>query len=435
MNLELAQEILGVPEGATAAEIDSAFRRLASVVHPDRGGDDDQMAQLSAARETLLAVAKPAISMALTRVDEFRAIAIAINEASAQRTALDAEVVEIRRKLAAKSVNRLKDYRLGAAIAAAALAACTFLAKEAPKSILPYQDQIRQINLQIKKIKDDGAQYESAVTEDRKQSQNNASTIKSEYEATLIALGKQSSKRAAQEESKYRADLRDEAKRLSDEIKIADQNYRLAITSDIPSRTEVTYSDHASEPWKSKTYNFGDGKWSPDYIIHEKSPAATTADLVRIASDRANELLEAQAYRVSFYQNILFFLTISFGLASGVYSIKIKRAELAIDELNEQLNSKTLAFRMMRSAFGEHGVPQQFGLIDLTDAVEKWGKSRECEYSYIIHTLGALSFAQYLIARARQIELLESNEEIADGQFLELFKIKTLSPGQGSLTS
>jgi hypothetical protein len=43
-------EVLGVSESATADEIRSAYRRLASEAHPDRGGSEERMAEINRAR-------------------------------------------------------------------------------------------------------------------------------------------------------------------------------------------------------------------------------------------------------------------------------------------------------------------------------------------------------------------------------------------------
>ena len=44
-------QVLGVAENATGEEIDAAWRRLAARHHPDRGGDNAQMARINAARD------------------------------------------------------------------------------------------------------------------------------------------------------------------------------------------------------------------------------------------------------------------------------------------------------------------------------------------------------------------------------------------------
>jgi DnaJ domain len=47
-------QVLGVSANATPAQIEDAYRKLASEHHPDRGGDEQQMARINAARDALL---------------------------------------------------------------------------------------------------------------------------------------------------------------------------------------------------------------------------------------------------------------------------------------------------------------------------------------------------------------------------------------------
>jgi len=47
-------QVLGVSSHATADEVRSAYRRLASDFHPDRGGDEQKMMRINAARDALL---------------------------------------------------------------------------------------------------------------------------------------------------------------------------------------------------------------------------------------------------------------------------------------------------------------------------------------------------------------------------------------------
>ena len=49
-----ARRLLGVGERASAAQIREAHRKLASVLHPDRGGSDARLAEINAARDLLI---------------------------------------------------------------------------------------------------------------------------------------------------------------------------------------------------------------------------------------------------------------------------------------------------------------------------------------------------------------------------------------------
>jgi hypothetical protein len=47
-------DILSLPRDAKRADVDAAYRRLASTRHPDKGGTDAAFAELNAAREAAL---------------------------------------------------------------------------------------------------------------------------------------------------------------------------------------------------------------------------------------------------------------------------------------------------------------------------------------------------------------------------------------------
>lgn len=48
------REVLGLANGADAAAVNAAYRRLAAEAHPDRGGSHERMSELNAAREEAL---------------------------------------------------------------------------------------------------------------------------------------------------------------------------------------------------------------------------------------------------------------------------------------------------------------------------------------------------------------------------------------------
>ncbi|WP_394269369.1 J domain-containing protein [Qipengyuania sp.] len=57
--LKEARLLLGVPVVASAADIREAHRRKAALAHPDRGGRTEDLQELNAARDLLLAHAPP----------------------------------------------------------------------------------------------------------------------------------------------------------------------------------------------------------------------------------------------------------------------------------------------------------------------------------------------------------------------------------------
>ena len=55
MPLDDARRLLGVPEGASIADIRAAHRRLIAKVHPDAGGSEELAQRINAARDALIA--------------------------------------------------------------------------------------------------------------------------------------------------------------------------------------------------------------------------------------------------------------------------------------------------------------------------------------------------------------------------------------------
>ena len=59
--LAKARALLGVAPTASREEIIAAHRRLAALVHPDRGGTNDALREANAARDLLLAELPPLV--------------------------------------------------------------------------------------------------------------------------------------------------------------------------------------------------------------------------------------------------------------------------------------------------------------------------------------------------------------------------------------
>ncbi|HEX5644752.1 MAG TPA: molecular chaperone DnaJ [Erythrobacter sp.] len=59
--IDRARQLLGVSAGATRQQIVEAHKRLVAMVHPDRGGTNEQVHEANAARDLLLAELPPEI--------------------------------------------------------------------------------------------------------------------------------------------------------------------------------------------------------------------------------------------------------------------------------------------------------------------------------------------------------------------------------------
>jgi hypothetical protein len=60
--LERARQLLGVAPGANRQQVVEAHKRLVAMVHPDRGGTNEQVHEANAARDLLLANLPPEVS-------------------------------------------------------------------------------------------------------------------------------------------------------------------------------------------------------------------------------------------------------------------------------------------------------------------------------------------------------------------------------------
>ena len=60
--LDRARQLLGVSANANRQEIVEAHKQLVAMVHPDRGGTNEQVHEANAARDLLLANIRPEVS-------------------------------------------------------------------------------------------------------------------------------------------------------------------------------------------------------------------------------------------------------------------------------------------------------------------------------------------------------------------------------------
>lgn len=67
MEVERAFEILGLPLTASKEDVQEAYQRLAKKVHPDTGGDNEEMALVNAARDVALRFIATSRALALRR--------------------------------------------------------------------------------------------------------------------------------------------------------------------------------------------------------------------------------------------------------------------------------------------------------------------------------------------------------------------------------
>lgn len=135
MNLEEARRLLGVATDASREDIDSQFKSRANSAHPDKGGADDDMAQLLEARD--IALCGLTITSALVRVDVLQGALQAISTEGNRRREIESTATALQSNLKAKSTNPLRNYKRLSTFLAALATAAIFFGKDLPLDIIP----------------------------------------------------------------------------------------------------------------------------------------------------------------------------------------------------------------------------------------------------------------------------------------------------------
>ncbi|GJH15018.1 hypothetical protein CBA19CS22_00770 [Caballeronia novacaledonica] len=414
MDYDRARQVLGTAENASRADIERAFRTLAGSAHPDRGGHHERMSELLEARDTLLRGTTESASTALVNVDTIQSLAMILQKASRNADALTVEMVEIKNKIQFKSVNRLKQFRLAAAIAAAVLTASTFMGKEAPKEIFSHEEDIKREQTRLALLTEAQAAFEKAYAEAEKEYSSSLAVATKDLQNAEHALATNKKKSTQQVET------------LTENLKAAQTNL-----ADIEKRwnsRKFTISKNLNDSFDENhgmPFNFELRADNPDAAVEKVR--FFSKGMVRVMRSNIDDLEESQASATRIWQSASFSLACICGLLSGLFTLRIRRIELTFDDLNDQLSSKTMAHRIIRDAFGA-SVPSQWSIIDLAEGVDRYAKDKRCPYRHLVSVVGPLSLAQYIAGRAKQAELLDVFEEMREGEFLELYSVRCKSP-------
>lgn len=136
MNLSEAQEILGLQDGFTVEELENAYRNRASSLHPDKGGDTDEMSKLNIAKSTLEGLT---VSNDLPVViKQFETAIRETNRISLRQHALEKKSEKTEKEIRKAATNKLKKWRQIAILCAAITGSTVFLSKSLPDELLEY---------------------------------------------------------------------------------------------------------------------------------------------------------------------------------------------------------------------------------------------------------------------------------------------------------
>ncbi|VTU30589.1 Small T antigen [Variovorax sp. PBL-H6] len=413
MDTAAARELLGVPPNATSTDIDDAFRRLASSAHPDRGGDHDAMANLLQAREVLLA---RSASTALVPLETARELArLALEQARVALT-VDARVGEAKREIQMRSTNRMRALRMVLAIAATVFGAVVFLAKDINDRLPFINDELEVLAEETPKLL---RSFEDASEQIKWQSRSLL-----QFEEEILKTSKTDSTELT---NKRMRDLKESIKFYKEETS------RLLR---IFSRGQMEYDDligtpkvkPSNEPPKKRAD--ADANANADTaqaIATVQQDLALSKEYLELTRWRAErrmvELKEKRALHVRLIQRTLFIAACVSGFIAGACTLLIQRSELLFLEIEQQMSTKTLANKMIRSIF-DKSFPSEWTIEDFARSVKTWAERQDCKYKPLMLTAGSFYLAQFIVGKAIQVGLLTVDEKFKEGEFNEIYSMK-----------
>jgi len=134
VNVVDAFEFLNLEQNATISEIEKRYWELANKYHPDKGGNDGQMAKLNQAKQ--ICDQSNSSDRNLVPIEAVASIVQAIHDKDEKKNAIQRRIANTRANIRNKSTNRLHKYRLYSGIAAAISAGALFLLKDFPLDAL-----------------------------------------------------------------------------------------------------------------------------------------------------------------------------------------------------------------------------------------------------------------------------------------------------------
>lgn len=133
MDIQEATLLLDIKGDITSDKIDEAFKKLASKLHPDKGGDTDDMARINKARDVLQEQASlrnlPAV------IKQFELSIKEMNAVAREQRVLEKRVEKSEKEILYSATNKLKSYKNIALILAAISTGAIFLGKDLPKEL------------------------------------------------------------------------------------------------------------------------------------------------------------------------------------------------------------------------------------------------------------------------------------------------------------
>lgn len=460
MEVDRARALLGVDSSASAEQIENALRARARHAHPDRGGSDEEMSDLLLAREALLAaLAKPA-ARPLEIFDVLKELA-RFQQQHHSDILLERQLDSTRLKMERRSINRLRTLRLSLAAASAIFAAAMFLGKDAPQALIALPEKIRIEERKLKTFKDLKEMIEEkqklaipsgAVFDDMETIQKH---IKAWRDETIekgwpkardtIQMTEDRAKGFYFGGEEYRNIVRELIFKNDLGQQSHQQDYSAPAFSNATKEYETLKNALAEEWRKADVWERLEVKgllfppradesiWSGVFFLFEAAMnwlviSERSSELVHRSENRIEEYRQLQALVATYWHGAFLILASVSGVACGVISLQIRRAELALEDLQEVLATRASGYSVLKEVFGGE-IPSSWNMKTFSSALSEWLIGHGRQFKNLAQVIGSTAFTQYVITALRKTDLIEVFEtDPALDQEIENYRLRRQRP-------
>ena len=152
-------------------------------------------------------------------------------------------------------------------------------------------------------------------------------------------------------------------------------------------------------------------------------PVSSGPDFTIMASEEQEEYNRLRAEpdpQFAVMWNVMFFgIAIYSGLIAWFFTSRIEKVNRDLENLEEQLGTKTLLHLFLQEILGEK-IRTKWTLNDMAESISL-EETVPQKYRYVARQIGSLRFAQFLIDRALQLSLISVHDELVQNDLVEYY--------------
>lgn len=159
------------------------------------------------------------------------------------------------------------------------------------------------------------------------------------------------------------------------------------------------------------------GKEFPFEILAGVVPIEVQGEFSEMAQPYAAELAATKRY----WTLMCFNVAIVGAFVAWFLSARIERVENKLRDFEERTGTKTLLYQVLKELLGKK-IHLSWTLEEMADDISKWGIHSKT-YGHAARTIGPLRFAQLLIDRAQQTDLVTVTEGFDKDSLVEYYTV------------